>query len=334
MSMTDMPPTVLIVIPALNEASHIAAVMDFAAAFANRQNGLVVVVDGGSTDGTQQIVAQRAAAEPRVKLLHNPGRLQSAGVNLAVDTFGAGVTWLLRLDAHSAYPSDYGDVLINEARAQNADSVVVSMHAQGAGPLQRLIAAAQNSRIGNGGSAHRLSGDGKWVDHGHHALMRMAAFTEVCGYDPAFSHNEDAELDHRLKDAGHRIWLTGRTRLIYFPRDRIGALLKQYFNFGRGRARNLLKNNTRPAPRQAIVAMLAPAIALAVFSPWHWAFAVPLMLWVLGCALGGVMIAAQTGRFGGVVAGPLAGLMHLAWSAGFWRECLARVVVTKRRSPG
>ena len=323
-------PHVLIVIPALNEARHIDGVLTFAAAFAARANGLVVVADGGSTDATCDIVRRRAAADPLIRLIDNPGRLQSAGVNLAVERFGGGAEWLLRLDAHSDYPADYGDVLLAEAQQTGADSVVVTMHAQGQGFLQQVIAEAQNSRLGNGGSAHRLAGGGAWVDHGHHALMRIDAFRAVGGYDARFSHNEDAELDHRLTIAGHRIWLTGRTRLTYFPRARLGALVRQYFNFGRGRARNLQKNGTRPATRQAVVAMLAPATALVVLAPFSAVFALPLVLWLLACLAGGVMIALQTGRPRGLIAGLVAGTMHMAWSAGFWREWLARRPAAER----
>lgn len=317
-------PRVLIVIPALNEAAHVAGVLDFAAGFAERADGLVVVADGGSVDGTRDIVRRRAADHRRIRLLDNPARLQAAAVNLAVARFGDGAEWLLRLDAHSAYPADYGDVLLAEARRTGADSVVVSMHAQGQGFLQRAVAEAQNSRLGNGGSAHRLAGGGAWVDHGHHALMRVAAFRAVGGYDEGFSHNEDAELDRRLTAAGHRIWLTGQTRLTYFPRARLGPLVRQYYNFGRGRARNLLKHNARPAARQAVVAMLAPAAALVLLAPFNALFALPLVLWLLACLAGGVAIAAQTKRPEGLLAGLAAGVMHMAWSAGFWRQWLAR----------
>ncbi|RJE78713.1 glycosyltransferase [Paracoccus sp. JM45] len=323
---------VLIVIPALNEARHIERVLTFASAFAARVNGLVIVTDGGSDDATCDIVRRRASGDPLVRLIDNPARLQSAGVNLAVANFGDRVEWLLRLDAHSQYPNDYGDILLAEAQQHGADSVVVSMHAEGQGFLQQVVADAQNSRLGNGGSAHRLFGEGTWVDHGHHALMRIDAFRAVGGYDDQFSHNEDAELDHRLRAAGHRIWLTGRTSLTYFPRSRIGPLIRQYYNFGRGRARNLLKNKTRPAARQAVVAMLAPALALVLFTPISWAFALPLVLWMLACFAGGVMIALQTGRPRGLLAGLIAGIMHMAWSAGFWRHWLARRPVGTEKS--
>lgn len=321
--MTIAPsPHVLIIIPALNEARHIADVLRFATGFARRAGGLVVVADGGSSDGTRDIVRQLAAADPLIRLIDNPDRLQSAAVNLAVQVFGTGAEWLLRLDAHSGYPPDYGDVLLAEANRTGADSVVVSMHAQGQGFLQTLIADAQNSRLGNGGSAHRLAGEGAWVQHGHHALMRIAAFRAVGGYDPRFSHNEDAEIDHRLTEAGGRIWLTGKTRLTYYPRARIGALIRQYFNFGRGRARNLRKHKSCPAARQAVVALLAPAAALILLAPAHWIFALPLLVWLAGCLAGGVLIARQTGQRHNMLAGLIAGTMHMAWSAGFWREWL------------
>ncbi len=210
-----MTARVLIVIPTLNEAAHIGGVLDTLLPFAERHGARIVVADGGSTDGTRALVTARP--EPGIVLLDNPRRLQSAAINLAVEHFGDEADWLIRIDAHSAYPADYCDVLLAEAQATGADSVVVGMKAVGSGFWQSLIAAAQNSRIGNGGSAHRVMPVGKFVDHGHHALMRIAAFREVGGYDESFSHNEDAELDLRLGNAGFRIWLTPRTRVTYFP---------------------------------------------------------------------------------------------------------------------
>ncbi|MGP3696219.1 glycosyltransferase family 2 protein [Rhodobacter sp. NSM] len=311
-----MTSRVLIVIPTLNEALHIDCVLDGLMPFVRRHPARIVVADGGSTDGTRELVAARP--EPEIVLIDNPRRLQSAAVNLAVEQFGDEAEMLIRIDAHSAYPDDYCDVLLAEAQATGAESVVVGMKAVGSGFWQSLIAAAQNSRVGNGGSAHRVAPVGRFVDHGHHALMRIDAFRRVGGYDESFSHNEDAELDLRLRREGFRIWLTPRTRVNYFPRRSIRALVKQYFAFGMGRARNILKHRSRPGLRQAVLVALTPALALSLLFPLHWAFTIPLLLWTAGCLIGGVMIAREIGSPGGILSGFAAGAMHVAWSAGFW----------------
>lgn len=315
---------VLIVIPALNEAAHIGALLQSLVPAARRLGARIVVVDGGSDDQTVAIARRQAdSANGLIEVTDNALRLQSAAVNLAVARFGEGADWLIRIDAHSAYPPDFCEVLLAEAARTGADSVVVAMTAVGRGGLQAAIADAQNSRLGNGGSAHRVGGQGAWVDHGHHALMRLSAFREVGGYDESFSHNEDAELDHRLRLAGYRIWLTAATGIDYFPRSGLGALARQYYRFGRGRARNLLKHGLRPAPRQLLVALLGPALLLTVLAPLSLWFGLPLLLWLAGCLAGGLAIAVTQRSPRGMVAGFAAGIMHLSWSFGFWRQWLA-----------
>jgi succinoglycan biosynthesis protein ExoA len=179
----------MVVIPCLNEVDHIGALIDQLLEPAQRLGMTIVIADGGSTDGTRATVREIADAEPRVVLLDNPRRLQSAGVNLAVAEHGDGVDCFIRIDAHGGYPDDYCDRLVEEAIATGADSVVVSMATMGFGPFQKAAATAQNSKLGNGGSPHREGAPGHWTDHGHHALMHVEAFRAVGGYDVSFSHN-------------------------------------------------------------------------------------------------------------------------------------------------
>ena len=136
------------------------------------------------------------------QLLDNPARRQGAAVNAAVAAFWPGHTHLIRVDAHSRYAHDFLDVLLEDAAETGAASVVVGMVSAGAGVFQRLNAATQNSRIGNGGSKHRRRGAGEFVDHGHHALMEIAAIPRAGRNTiPISPINEDAELDHRLRRA-------------------------------------------------------------------------------------------------------------------------------------
>jgi succinoglycan biosynthesis protein ExoA len=313
---------VLIVIPTLNEARVIAALVARMLDDDGLADPLVVVADGGSTDGTRDIVREIARRDPRVRLISNPGRLQSAGLNLAALSVGGDRRWLVRADAHADYPKNYASSLIAEGLRTGASSVVVSMLTVGETPFQRAAAAAQNSRLGAGGAPHRVASEGQWVDHGHHALFSLAAFEAAGGYDETFSHNEDAEFDLRLSRQGGRIWLTDKVRIGYHPRRTPAALWRQYFSYGKGRARTALKHYSPLKIRQALPLAVAPAALGAVLSPLYWPLMVPALAWALGSLTFGVVLTVRKGDGATLLAGPVAMIMHLAWSAGFWAQLM------------
>lgn len=296
----------LIVIPCLNEEAHLPALLDQLCA--QSASALIVVVDGGSTDRSRAIVIERMARHHQLRLLDNPARIQSAGINLAVRTHGTGRRWLVRVDAHCHYPDDYAARLKATALAHKVQSVVVPMHTFGTSCFQKAIASAQNSRLGTGGSPHRHVGGGGFVDHGHHALMDLACFRRLGGYDASFTHNEDAEFDHRLARAGGRIWLEPSLALGYVPRATAAGLFRQYFAYGRGRARTIRKHRLRPALRQLAPALLAPALLLLL----------PLLVWSAMAIGYGLVLALRERSWCAVASGPAAMIMHLAWSLGFW----------------
>jgi succinoglycan biosynthesis protein ExoA len=315
---------VLIVIPCLDEAANLPRLIDQFRR--NAPGAMIVVVDGGSQDGSQAIVAEIADDCDTVQLMHNPARIQSAGINAAVSQFGDERRWLVRVDAHCTYPDEFTASLLQAAARHGADSVVVPMVTSGAGCFQRAVATAQNSVIGTGGSAHRHVRAGRFVDHGHHALMTIEAFRRVGGYDASFSHNEDAELDHRLGTAGARIWLEPGAAVTYLPRATPAALFRQYRNYGRGRARTVAKHRLRLRLRQFLPLMIMPlvgaAVAGVVVSPMQARslfLALPALLWA-GAVLGyGVVLGVREGKLCAAGAGVAAMIMHFSWSLGFWQ---------------
>lgn len=309
---------VLVVIPCLNEEAHLPGLL--AALDREAPSATIVVADGGSTDASRAIVADHAARNASVHLLDNPKRLQSAGINLAVATFGESKRWLARIDAHCHYPADYVAGLIAAAHASSANAVVVPMRSIGVGCFQRAAAAAQNSRLGTGGSPHRHVGAGRFVDHGHHALFEMDRFRELGGYDESFSHNEDAELDHRQTLSGARIWLEPSLALDYLPRASPVALFRQYWHYGAGRARTLALHRMPIKLRQLIPLAVAPAVAILPLTPWIPAAAVPAACWA-GLSLAyGAVIGLRSGDRCAMLSGVAAMISHLAWSLGFLRQ--------------
>ena len=311
-------PKILVVIPCLNEEHTLDRLVRQLVRGASATTH-IVIADGGSTDKTISI-AQRLAAEfTSVTLIDNPKRLQSAAINHAVESCGQDADILIRIDAHAAYPDDYCQRLIEEAQKIKADSIVVTMDTVGSNGFQKAVAAAQNSKLGNGGSAHRNQAvEGQWVDHGHHALMRISAFRAVGGYDATFSHNEDAELDIRLTRAGYKIWLTAKTRLTYYPRASAMRLFKQYYYYGRGRVRTTLKHKVHLKLRQMLPVFVFPAAILALLAPICSLFVLPILGWAALCLLYGFWLGKITKDNTIMLAGIAAMLMHLSWSIGFW----------------
>ncbi len=313
----------LIIIPCLNEAKHIEPLIEKLDPALDDLNARIVVADGGSTDGTREIVARISETDHRVILLDNPRRLQSAAINLAVSTFGRDYEYFIRIDAHGDYPDDYCQRLVEEAEETEADSVVVAMETVGFGMFQKATAFAQNSKLGNGGSKHREGAEGHWTDHGHHALMRVNAFETVGGYDETFSHNEDAELDYRLKKAGFGIWMTDKTRMIYYPRSSVKTLFRQYLGYGRGRAKNILKHGNMPKLRQMLPLAVVPVFIGAFLAVLNWIAVIPFSLWAIACVGYGFWMAVGQRNPYGPLAALSAMVMHFAWSAGFWMELLS-----------
>lgn len=250
----------IVVIPTLNEAQYIESVLDALSGASGASKFQIWVVDGGSDDGTVDIVTRRASIDENILLLHNPERTQAHALNLAARKAHSdgGVQYLIRADAHAQYPPGWARQLISTAEQQEADSVVVPMQTLGGGAMRDAASDLFNSWLGNGGSRHRRSGQGGFVEHGHHALFRLKAFLSAGGYDPAFVANEDAEFDIRLRRQGGRIFLEPRAMIGYVPRDSLRGVIRQFYRNGRYRLRTSRKHGAAPGLRQ-----LAPTILVS-----------------------------------------------------------------------
>jgi succinoglycan biosynthesis protein ExoA len=321
-----MPPFVTVVVPVLNEEPYIAACMTSllaqGAGWADGSSFEILVMDGGSTDRTRDIVASLQAANPVIRLEHNPKRLQSAAVNLAARIASPYATVLLRADAHALYPPNFLATCVRALAQTDAASVVVPMKTEGDAGFQHAVAAAQNSLLGNGGSAHRRASPSQFIEHGHHAAFDRDFFLKIGGYDETFSHNEDAEYDQRVALAGGRIWLCGDVVLSYFPRRDPWGLAKQYFFHGAGRARTLLTHHIRPRLRQLLpLLILLASIGGLLLTPVHLGFSLIPLGYCLTCLGLGATEALHRHDLWLLAIGPAAMIMHLSWAVGFvWRS--------------
>lgn len=323
---------VAIIIPTLNEELHIWSTLN---ALARQSLGCcreIIVVDGGSTDATCTLVRQYAELDDRVRLIHNANRLQSSGINLAVSQIDPDTRYFIRADAHSVYPDNFVEKLLSAAVTSGAQSVVTRLKAEGETCFQRAVSMVSNSVIGTGGAIHRVGGESRFVDHGHHALFDRHYFATIGGYDESFATNEDAEFDVRLCAAGGKIWFSNDSTITYLPRSTPKALAMQYFAYGAGRARNLMKHRNGLRLRQLLppmtVLLVALCLALSLSSPW---FLVVPMIYMAAVGFATLAIYHKLKArcaLAGIIAAPI---MHFAWGAGFIAEFVSPIGRAPRR---
>ncbi len=313
--------SVTIIVPVLNEQEYLKRAIT--SLVPQDQDDEIdyelLVLDGGSTDRSRQIAHELALANPRIRVMTNEGRLQSAAINKGVKAAMPGSEIIIRADCHSEYPMGFAGKLARELRSRNVASVAVPIRSVGISPVQRAIAAAQNSRLGNGGSLHRLGGRSCYVEHGHHAAFDRKAFLATGGYDETFAQNEDAELDARLAKSGGRIWLCSDLAHTYFPRTSFRSLAKQYFGYGSGRARTAFKHRQQPKIRQMIpLAVLGTNVcSIGLGAIAGWPFLLPAFAYSSTCAVWGGILAVTECDVACLGAGWAAMVMHHCWAAGF-----------------
>lgn len=135
------------VVPALNEAAGIGALV----AALRAQGAVVLVVDGGSSDGTAAVAAAAGA-----RVLQAP-RGRGAQLRAGAEVAEGGVIWFVHAD--SAIPAGAVEALRRAARA--ADWGCFTVAVEGGGRRLRFAAAWMNARARAWGSA---TGDmGLWA---------------------------------------------------------------------------------------------------------------------------------------------------------------------------
>src|SRR5208282_5308348 len=100
------PPMVSMVVVCRNEARWIARCLDSVVENDYPADRVVIlVVDGDSEDGTQEILHQYASRYPRIRVLRNEGRFLPLGLNIGIRAARGEI--IMKVDGHSEYPVNY-----------------------------------------------------------------------------------------------------------------------------------------------------------------------------------------------------------------------------------
>jgi glycosyltransferase involved in cell wall biosynthesis len=189
-------PLVSVLVPAHNAAGTIAAALGTATGQTWPEIE-ILVVDDGSTDETASIVAEFAAADPRIRLIRRPNGGVSAARNSALAV--ARGAWLAPLDADDLWRRDKIERQL--ARADDPETVCVygwyvPVDAEGRAMPDRVSGGRREGMVRD---ALLL---GNFVGPGSSPLLRRSAVEAAGGWDETLRGNEDHALYLRLAGAG------------------------------------------------------------------------------------------------------------------------------------
>jgi succinoglycan biosynthesis protein ExoA len=266
-------PPVAVVMVVRDEARHLEEAVTSILA-QDYPGGLTVAVAvGPSKDGTEEVAAGIAARDPRVVVVANPTGRTPAGLNAAVAATTEPV--IVRVDGHAVLPAGYvrrAVEILQETGAVNTGGV---MAAEGTTSFERAVAAAMSSPFGVGGGRFHYGGEPGPADTVYLGVFRREALEAVGGYDERFTRAQDWELNHRLRGAGGLVWFAPELRVTYRPRATLGALARQYRDYGRWRRAVMRRHGDSVrwhylVPPVTVLGLLAGLALLLVGEPVGW----------------------------------------------------------------
>jgi cellulose synthase/poly-beta-1,6-N-acetylglucosamine synthase-like glycosyltransferase len=239
------------------------------------------------------------------------------------------------MDVHTRYAADYVYKCVVALANSKATCVGGAWIAQGFTPLQRIIAAAFQSKVGSGGAASRQINFSGWVDTVYLGAWRRHELMQLGGFDEALVRNQDDELCLRIHRRGGRVWQSNEIHSTYIPRESFKSLYMQFSQYGYWKIPVIRKHKIPASIRHLapfVFLLLLTVLMLVSFFIWTAGvvlFAVTL-IYIFGLYLGTkdqfVTLAPSDPRWLTLVA---VAIMHLGYAVGFGRAILDFIILRR-----
>ncbi len=313
---------VTVIVPMYNEERYILDCLDAILSQDYRGSMEVLVIDGGSTDNSRQIV-HRVMGESRIpiRLLYNPKRIVPASLNIGIRAAQGDI--VVRVDAHAVIGKDYVRQCVEYLQSSGADNVGGLMRpVQNQTRIGQAIALAMSSPFGVGTGKFHYSEREELVDTVYLGAFRKSTLLALGGYDETFLRNQDYELNYRIRRAGGKILLTPAIKSHYYTRSSLRKLWSQYFQYGFWKVQMLRKHPRSVRVRQLVPPVFVLALLLSgalstisSFAAWVFALVINSYL-VLSLAFSFSIAARKRWRYLPILPVIFA-CLHLSWGLGF-----------------
>lgn len=208
-----------------NEAASIARLLESVLA-QTRQPDEIVIADGGSTDGTQEVVSSYMDRLP-LRLLAMPGANISEGRNAAIRNASHDI--IAVTDAGVRLEAGWLEALAGPLLDEGAGVDVVSGF---------FVPDAQSPfELAMGATVLPALEDiepGAFLPSSRSVAFRKAAWEAAGGYPEWLDYSEDLVFDMRMKELGYLFTFAPEARVHFRPRSNLRAFFLQYYRYARG----------------------------------------------------------------------------------------------------
>ena len=247
---------VSVIAPCKNEVNHIDNF--FYQIFQQKLDYIdleVIIVDGMSNDGTREIINSYIKKNNNLKVIDNPRKIVSTGLNLAISQSTG--QYIIRMDIHTDYHFNYIYNCVQLLLTNKYDCVGGSWIPISKGIIGKGIEIAFKSYILSGGAKSRDSNFSGSVDTVYLGSWPRQVLVNLGGFDEDLVRNQDDELSLRIINSGGIIFQSRLVKSFYKTRTNFRNLFKQFFQYGYWKFPILLKHKSQAKARH----FLAPSIA-------------------------------------------------------------------------
>jgi succinoglycan biosynthesis protein ExoA len=332
---SDQLPRVSIVLPCRNEQGYIQACLESALNQEPPEGGMeIIVADGMSNDGTREHLHEMARQHPQIRVLDNPCRIVSTGLNAAIREARGEI--IVRMDAHTTYAPDYVRQCLAVMNETGADNVGGPMRTTAETYMEKAIQAVFHSAFAVGGArSHQADFKGS-VDTVIYGCWRKSVFERIGYFDEDLVRNQDDEHNLRLTRGGGRVYQSPRIRSWYHVRGSLKTLFRQHMQYGYWKALVIRKHRLPASCRHVVPGAFVGCLCLLTVLGFFW---VPAWLGAAGLAgfyaaftvALSVVIAAGTGWNLFPILPIVIGCYHFGYGYGFLRGL--RDLVLLRNAP-
>lgn len=292
-------PTATVIVPCRNEIAHIQSFLADLERQVEQVPGLdIIIADGMSDDGTREILASWGGRLPTLRVIDNPRRHVSPGLNAAI--LASRSDYIIRMDVHTRYADDYCRQCMEVAVETGAANVGGAARTEPVGYMPSVIAAAYGSPFAVGGARFHFEDFEGEVDTVTYGCWPRAVLLEVGMFDENLVRNQDDELNFRLRKAGLVVWQSARIRSWYRPRGSLTQLFRQYHQYGFWKVAVIRKHGAAASWRHYVPAAFVAAgivlfLAMWIFRPAAWLFGAWLAAYVAFIGTGSLTTARRRG---------------------------------------